>query len=163
MVLTQQWAKANPVIHFSVMHPGWADTPGTDSLCSSPKGPYCCCWYCLSLFLSFLKKMPFNEPKIAPTHCTCTAALPIKYSDSSPHGGAIAHVFRSNLWTIIKKQPNQHSPDTTVGGETELYRLQFVLFQNCKNFIHISPKLLSTIFRPRQVGIWLFWKFIQMT
>lgn len=29
VVLTQQWAKANPVIHFSAMHPGWADTPGT--------------------------------------------------------------------------------------------------------------------------------------
>lgn len=32
MVLTQQWAKANPVIHFSVMHPGWVDTLGTDLL-----------------------------------------------------------------------------------------------------------------------------------
>lgn len=28
VVLTQQWAKANPAIHFSVMHPGWVDTPG---------------------------------------------------------------------------------------------------------------------------------------
>uniref|UniRef100_A0A674MZR2 Si:ch211-165b10.3 n=1 Tax=Takifugu rubripes TaxID=31033 RepID=A0A674MZR2_TAKRU len=27
VVLTQHWAKANPVIHFSVMHPGWVDTP----------------------------------------------------------------------------------------------------------------------------------------
>ncbi|XP_034558393.1 dehydrogenase/reductase SDR family member 12-like [Notolabrus celidotus] len=27
VVLTQQWAKANPLIHFSVMHPGWVDTP----------------------------------------------------------------------------------------------------------------------------------------
>lgn len=32
VVLTQQWAKANPAIHFSVMHPGWVDTPGNDSL-----------------------------------------------------------------------------------------------------------------------------------
>lgn len=28
VVLTRQWAKANPIIHFSVMHPGWVDTPG---------------------------------------------------------------------------------------------------------------------------------------
>uniref|UniRef100_A0A3Q3JN60 Uncharacterized protein n=1 Tax=Monopterus albus TaxID=43700 RepID=A0A3Q3JN60_MONAL len=27
VVLTQQWAKANPAVHFSVMHPGWVDTP----------------------------------------------------------------------------------------------------------------------------------------
>ncbi|KAM9323149.1 dehydrogenase/reductase SDR family member 12-like [Pholidichthys leucotaenia] len=27
VVLTQQWAKDNPIIHFSVTHPGWADTP----------------------------------------------------------------------------------------------------------------------------------------
>lgn len=26
--MTQHWADANPAIHFSVMHPGWADTPG---------------------------------------------------------------------------------------------------------------------------------------
>lgn len=27
VILTEQWAKAYPKIHFSVMHPGWADTP----------------------------------------------------------------------------------------------------------------------------------------
>ncbi|KAJ0063661.1 hypothetical protein NL108_004788, partial [Boleophthalmus pectinirostris] len=27
VVLTEQWAKAHPNIHFSVMHPGWVDTP----------------------------------------------------------------------------------------------------------------------------------------
>ncbi|XP_063060387.1 DHRS-12_like_SDR_c-like domain-containing protein [Engraulis encrasicolus] len=27
MVLTEQWAKAHPNIHFSAMHPGWVDTP----------------------------------------------------------------------------------------------------------------------------------------
>lgn len=26
--MTKHWADANPAIHFSVMHPGWADTPG---------------------------------------------------------------------------------------------------------------------------------------
>ncbi|KAL2096297.1 hypothetical protein ACEWY4_008445 [Coilia grayii] len=27
MVMTEQWAKAHPNIHFSAMHPGWVDTP----------------------------------------------------------------------------------------------------------------------------------------
>uniref|UniRef100_A0A8C1A314 Si:ch211-165b10.3 n=1 Tax=Cyprinus carpio carpio TaxID=630221 RepID=A0A8C1A314_CYPCA len=27
VVMTEVWAKANPKIHFSVMHPGWTDTP----------------------------------------------------------------------------------------------------------------------------------------
>ncbi|XP_008332143.1 dehydrogenase/reductase SDR family member 12-like [Cynoglossus semilaevis] len=27
VVLTRQWAKVHPAIHFSVMHPGWVDTP----------------------------------------------------------------------------------------------------------------------------------------
>lgn len=27
VILTEQWAKALPKVHFSVMHPGWADTP----------------------------------------------------------------------------------------------------------------------------------------
>ncbi|XP_068605422.1 dehydrogenase/reductase SDR family member 12-like [Brachionichthys hirsutus] len=31
VVLTQQWANANPDIHFSVMHPGWVDTPAVST------------------------------------------------------------------------------------------------------------------------------------
>ncbi|CAL8367845.1 unnamed protein product [Boreogadus saida] len=31
VVLTEHWAKTNLVIHFSVMHPGWADTPDSQS------------------------------------------------------------------------------------------------------------------------------------
>ncbi|XP_069737925.1 dehydrogenase/reductase SDR family member 12 isoform X2 [Phaenicophaeus curvirostris] len=31
VVLTEQWAKAHRSIHFSVMHPGWADTPAVRS------------------------------------------------------------------------------------------------------------------------------------
>ena len=27
IVMTERWAKEFPDIHFSVMHPGWADTP----------------------------------------------------------------------------------------------------------------------------------------
>ncbi|XP_043748118.1 dehydrogenase/reductase SDR family member 12 isoform X1 [Cervus elaphus] len=27
VVLTEQWARAHPAIHFSCMHPGWVDTP----------------------------------------------------------------------------------------------------------------------------------------
>ncbi|XP_046883259.1 dehydrogenase/reductase SDR family member 12-like [Hypomesus transpacificus] len=31
VVLTEYWAKANPAIHFSAMHPGWADTPAVST------------------------------------------------------------------------------------------------------------------------------------
>ncbi|XP_032386875.1 dehydrogenase/reductase SDR family member 12 isoform X1 [Etheostoma spectabile] len=31
VVLTQQWAKAHSVIHFSAMHPGWTDTPAVST------------------------------------------------------------------------------------------------------------------------------------
>ena len=28
IVMTKKWAERYPKIHFSAMHPGWADTPG---------------------------------------------------------------------------------------------------------------------------------------
>ncbi|XP_075877393.1 dehydrogenase/reductase SDR family member 12-like isoform X2 [Nelusetta ayraudi] len=31
VVMTKHWADANPAIHFSVMHPGWADTPAVST------------------------------------------------------------------------------------------------------------------------------------
>ncbi|XP_053313730.1 dehydrogenase/reductase SDR family member 12 [Spea bombifrons] len=31
VILTELWAKAHPKVHFSVMHPGWADTPAVRS------------------------------------------------------------------------------------------------------------------------------------
>ncbi|KAG8585132.1 hypothetical protein GDO81_004899 [Engystomops pustulosus] len=31
VILTEQWSKAYPKVHFSVMHPGWADTPAVRS------------------------------------------------------------------------------------------------------------------------------------
>ncbi|XP_039601165.1 dehydrogenase/reductase SDR family member 12 [Polypterus senegalus] len=31
VILTEHWAKMHPEIHFSVMHPGWADTPAVRS------------------------------------------------------------------------------------------------------------------------------------
>ena len=30
--MTEEWAKKYPKIHFSVMHPGWADTPAVRSV-----------------------------------------------------------------------------------------------------------------------------------
>lgn len=32
VVMTEQWAKTHSNVHFSVMHPGWVDTPGTVSI-----------------------------------------------------------------------------------------------------------------------------------
>ncbi|XP_068123227.1 dehydrogenase/reductase SDR family member 12 [Hyperolius riggenbachi] len=31
VILTERWSKSNPKVHFSVMHPGWADTPAVRS------------------------------------------------------------------------------------------------------------------------------------
>ncbi|KAM3935023.1 dehydrogenase/reductase SDR family member 12 isoform 2-T2 [Leptodactylus fuscus] len=31
VILTEHWAKEHPKVHFSVMHPGWADTPAVRS------------------------------------------------------------------------------------------------------------------------------------
>ena len=32
IVMTQQFAEEHPNIHFSAMHPGWADTPGKNKI-----------------------------------------------------------------------------------------------------------------------------------
>ena len=31
VVMTEMYAKEYPTVHFSAMHPGWADTPGRKS------------------------------------------------------------------------------------------------------------------------------------
>ena len=31
VIMTEQWAKQYPEVHFSSMHPGWADTPAVRS------------------------------------------------------------------------------------------------------------------------------------
>nr|XP_054509555.1 dehydrogenase/reductase SDR family member 12 isoform X3 [Agelaius phoeniceus] len=42
VVLTEQWAKAHRNIHFSVMHPGWADTPVRNGIGRGTSDRSCC-------------------------------------------------------------------------------------------------------------------------
>ncbi|XP_056149270.1 dehydrogenase/reductase SDR family member 12-like [Lampris incognitus] len=90
VVLTEQWAKANPVIHFSVMHPGWADTPAVatslpqfhkmmgDRLRSAEQGADTVVWLALSRVASRTPNGQFfQDRKAVPAH------LPLAWTLSS--------------------------------------------------------------------------------
>lgn len=87
VVLTQQWAKANPVIHFSVMHPGWVDTPGNDSLPPTQRA-----WQLLLLLVLHVS-LTENLNRSALTHTHSCAGQPRpSHTVTGPDGGAIATV-----------------------------------------------------------------------
>ena len=60
VVMTEMWAKTYPKVHFSVMHPGWADTPAVrtsmpefhktfkDRLRSPEQGGDTITWLCIA-------------------------------------------------------------------------------------------------------------------
>ncbi|XP_006786618.1 dehydrogenase/reductase SDR family member 12 isoform X2 [Neolamprologus brichardi] len=90
VVLTEQWAKANPVIHFSVMHPGWVDTPAVstsmpqfhrmmeDRLRTVEQGADTVVWLALSRVASRTRSGQFfQDRKPVPTH------LPLAWTHSS--------------------------------------------------------------------------------
>ncbi|KAI2569484.1 dehydrogenase/reductase 12 [Homo sapiens] len=91
VVLTERWAQGHPAIHFSSMHPGWADTPGVrqampgfharfgDRLRSEAQGADTMLWLALS---SAAAAQPsgrfFQDRKPVSTH------LPLATASSSP-------------------------------------------------------------------------------
>ncbi|XP_014445547.1 dehydrogenase/reductase SDR family member 12 [Tupaia chinensis] len=91
VVLTERWAQMHPAIHFSSMHPGWADTPAVrlsmpgfharlgDRLRSAAQGADTVLWLALS---SAVTTQPsglfFQDRKPVPTH------LPFAGTSSSP-------------------------------------------------------------------------------
>ncbi|XP_055100823.1 dehydrogenase/reductase SDR family member 12 isoform X3 [Symphalangus syndactylus] len=91
VVLTEWWAQGHPAIHFSSMHPGWADTPGVrqampgfhtrfrDRLRSEAQGADTVLWLALS---SAAAAQPsgqfFQDRKPVSTH------LPLARTSSSP-------------------------------------------------------------------------------
>uniref|UniRef100_A0A8C6S4R6 Flj13639 n=1 Tax=Neogobius melanostomus TaxID=47308 RepID=A0A8C6S4R6_9GOBI len=91
VVLTEQWAKAHPTIHFSVMHPGWVDTPTVAnampdfhrsmkaSLRSPEQGADTVLWLALS---EAATKNPsgrfYQDRRVVPAH------LPLAWTHSSP-------------------------------------------------------------------------------
>ncbi|XP_068530168.1 dehydrogenase/reductase SDR family member 12 isoform X2 [Anas acuta] len=91
VVLTEQWAKTHRNIHFSVMHPGWADTPAVrssmpdfyqkmkSSLRTEAQGADTVVWLAVS---SEAAKLPsglfFQDRQPVPTH------LPLASTHSPP-------------------------------------------------------------------------------
>ncbi|XP_015481881.1 dehydrogenase/reductase SDR family member 12 isoform X2 [Parus major] len=91
VVLTEQWAKAHRNIHFSVMHPGWADTPAVrssmpdfyermkNSLRTEAQGADTVLWLAVSAEAARLPSgLFFQDRQPVPTH------LPLAYTHSPP-------------------------------------------------------------------------------
>ncbi|XP_064264969.1 dehydrogenase/reductase SDR family member 12 isoform X1 [Passer domesticus] len=91
VVLTEQWAKAHRNIHFSVMHPGWADTPAVrssmpdfyermkSSLRTEAQGADTILWLAVSAEATKLPSgLFFQDRQPVPTH------LPLAYTHSPP-------------------------------------------------------------------------------
>ncbi|XP_057223382.1 dehydrogenase/reductase SDR family member 12 isoform X1 [Malurus melanocephalus] len=91
VVLTEQWAKAHRNIHFSVMHPGWADTPAVrssmpdfyermkNSLRTDAQGADTVLWLAVSAEATKLPSgLFFQDRQAVPTH------LPLAWTHSSP-------------------------------------------------------------------------------
>ncbi|XP_066032212.1 dehydrogenase/reductase SDR family member 12 isoform X5 [Chamaea fasciata] len=91
VVLTEQWAKAHRNIHFSVMHPGWADTPAVrssmpdfyermkNSLRTEAQGADTVLWLAVSAEATKLPSgLFFQDRQPVPTH------LPLAYTHSPP-------------------------------------------------------------------------------
>ncbi|XP_066565413.1 DHRS-12_like_SDR_c-like domain-containing protein [Amia ocellicauda] len=91
VVMTQQWAKSHSNIHFSVMHPGWADTPGVqtampdfhrsmkDKLRSPEQGADTVVWLAVSEAADALPSGQFFQDRSAvPTH------LPLAWTKVTP-------------------------------------------------------------------------------
>uniref|UniRef100_A0A4W5P5X4 Si:ch211-165b10.3 n=1 Tax=Hucho hucho TaxID=62062 RepID=A0A4W5P5X4_9TELE len=91
VVLTEQWAKHHPTIHFSVMHPGWADTPAVSTsmpqfhqmmgerLRSAEQGADTVVWLALTRAAGKTSSGKFFQDRRAvPAH------LPLAWTHSSP-------------------------------------------------------------------------------
>ncbi|XP_032941548.1 dehydrogenase/reductase SDR family member 12 isoform X3 [Catharus ustulatus] len=91
VVMTEQWAKAHRNIHFSVMHPGWADTPAVrssmpdfyermkNSLRTDTQGADTVLWLAVSAEATKLPSgLFFQDRQPVPTH------LPLAYTHSPP-------------------------------------------------------------------------------
>nr|XP_046264105.1 dehydrogenase/reductase SDR family member 12-like [Scatophagus argus] len=113
VVLTQQWAKANPVIHFSVMHPGWVDTPAVSTsmpqfhqmmgerLRSVEQGADTVVWLALSRAAARTRSGQFfQDRRPVPTH------LPLAWTHSSAEDTRNFTAQLETLAGLIQTQPN---------------------------------------------------------
>uniref|UniRef100_A0A4W6E5Y8 Si:ch211-165b10.3 n=1 Tax=Lates calcarifer TaxID=8187 RepID=A0A4W6E5Y8_LATCA len=115
VVLTQQWAKANPVIHFSVMHPGWVDTPAVSTsmpqfhqmmgerLRSVEQGADTVVWLALSRAAArTCSGQFFQDRKPVPVH------LPLAWTHSSMQE---IQSFMTQLETLARVVQSQPDPE----------------------------------------------------
>ncbi|GAA6234774.1 dehydrogenase/reductase SDR family member 12-like isoform X1 [Lates japonicus] len=113
VVLTQQWAKANPVIHFSVMHPGWVDTPAVSTsmpqfhqmmgerLRSVEQGADTVVWLALSRAAARTRSGQFfQDRKPVPAH------LPLAWTHSSTQEIQSFMTQLETLARIVQSQPD---------------------------------------------------------
>ncbi|CAJ1072148.1 dehydrogenase/reductase SDR family member 12-like [Xyrichtys novacula] len=128
VVLTQQWAKANPLIHFSVMHPGWVDTPAVatsmpqfhqmmgDRLRSVEQGADTVVWLALCRVSARSRSGQFFQDR-----CPVPAHLPLAWTHSSPED---VQRFMSQLETLAKAILSQ--PEEEHNSPMSATRPQFV-------------------------------------
>ncbi|KAM9719194.1 dehydrogenase/reductase SDR family member 12 isoform 1-T1 [Menidia menidia] len=115
VVLTQQWAVDNPAIHFSVMHPGWADTPAVstsmpqfhqmmgDRLRTVEQGADTVVWLALSRAAARTRSGQFfQDRKVVSDH------LPLAWTRSSAEE---IQAFISQLETLAKAVQSQGEVD----------------------------------------------------
>ncbi|XP_051989317.1 dehydrogenase/reductase SDR family member 12-like [Xyrauchen texanus] len=104
VVMTEVWAKASPKIFFSVMHPGWADTPAVatampqfhqmmrDRLRTAEQGADTVVWLAVSqAAAAFPSGLFFQDRTPFPAH------LPLAWTHSSRHD---VKVFMGRLETL---------------------------------------------------------------
>ncbi|XP_070775122.1 dehydrogenase/reductase SDR family member 12-like [Enoplosus armatus] len=128
VVLTQQWAKANPVIHFSVMHPGWVDTPAVSTsmpqfhhmmgerLRGVEQGADTVVWLALSKAAARTRSGQFfQDRRPVPAH------LPLAWTRSSAKE---TQSFMTQLETLARAVQSQ--PDAELNGPMGPSRPQFV-------------------------------------
>ncbi|KAM8838171.1 dehydrogenase/reductase SDR family member 12-like isoform 2-T2 [Synchiropus picturatus] len=128
VVLTEQWAKSHPLIHFSVMHPGWADTPAVSTsmpqfhqmmgerLRTVEQGADTVVWLALSRSASrTCTGQFFQDRKPVPTH------LPLAWTHSSAEEIEIFMVQMENLAKAV-----QSRAETELSGPLSPYRPQLI-------------------------------------
>uniref|UniRef100_A0A8C7WRA0 Si:ch211-165b10.3 n=1 Tax=Oryzias sinensis TaxID=183150 RepID=A0A8C7WRA0_9TELE len=119
VVLTEHWARANPVIHFSVMHPGWVDTPAVSSsmpefhrmmqgrLRTAEQGADTVVW--LALSRNAVRKRSgqfFQDRKPVPSH------LPLAWTHSSNHEVQTFITQMETLAQAVQSKPDEEFKDS---------------------------------------------------
>ncbi|XP_010892869.1 dehydrogenase/reductase SDR family member 12 isoform X1 [Esox lucius] len=113
VVLTEQWAKSHPAIHFSVMHPGWADTPAVSTsmpqfhqmmgerLRSAEQGADTVVWLALTRAAGKTRSGRFfQDRQPVPAH------LPLAWTHSTPED---VRFFMTQLETLAQDAKKPHT------------------------------------------------------